>query len=1852
MPAKDVFPEVQFDEGDQLLESPQFEEVELEESTEESEKEEEPVKPLSPRKHMSEVVQEVMAEMKEAESALPAAGGLPVTTPKRSPSPRRPASPELGEESPPEMDETSDEEDAVSPETRKFKILEEQPELIDEAYGYRGEMLTPAEQRVPFASPRTPKRRSPVSKLDVERMAEMQYAQLADTPKRPAPAMQQAMTQLQQQKSPARPSPAQMVQKMPGATVEAQAEIIEKQEIIVQDPFGRLEDYVPPAGIKPRTHVSGWKSPEEYRTPPVQIQISPPTLSVEQMEHVDLIKDVHEEYGPPSPSSFIESEEDEQEEIVEEEETEAVLEEIVSPIKEILEQHEYTEGFFEPDRPGSQKFILTGSKKREIRRRAPAPAVSPIREDVEEFLQLPSPVKATTPPKAASPYRTPSPKAPSPRKSSPRRIATPVREEEKRVMDYYIPPERRPFIEQMAAKVADVEGLHDIPYYVPYEEPAEDYVAFEEVPEKRTSPGLPDFGYVQDAAAESPPPEYEYYEASPPQRSPVIPHGISPDLTPPDEDYFDSIEPDIEIDIDAVQFDDGQIPADAEIIPVAAPVSPLRVAAEMIADIAMGLTPDHLVTSPASSPPPVQFSPDSPYDSPLFKWMDLIEAIYMQSVSPEAKEQFVAGRSRKGTRHIRRHSEPPQLSPVMDVSPDYAEEYLPFRKEVFKAPGKIERRPFQFQKGALRSAAKPGLETWPEHIEYDVSPRARRSPVQERPREKRRRVRKQLTKKRLDFDQDGGEARSPRQGIAEGAPLYPSPDRRMYENLPPLPAEPMPEDLMGAAQTISSETIIETTDIYEELPGQVGVPGVTPEVQIPGWRTPEKYKPQRTKSPDIDVVYRPDLQDESPEEFIAEKYSPLATELPAFGIDVSIESYEQAEYEPQPGPSRVRTPQRSARRSPAVRPSPFLTPSPRTPQGTPRQRTPVDVLKSVPMDVEQLDQIEIDALVSPRTPASPMGRPEAMQEMLEIVREGRFRAERKPTALYGYGEREPKVLQRKQQRPAFGDIGEDVAEPPDDRAYWPGPYVRTPSPKRPVLSPNRLDPNRQRSPLYANAPPISPRRGTPPNLPDYWLELAEVERVQIPKAPVFDSQSPERSPTGRKVRTTKMAARKLVFDQPAEGEAAAAPVSPRGKTPPKTPRERIEAKMADVQIELSPGPPLRPEPEIMLPISPGVGDLEAVEPDLATSPPEYVSPRRRTPSPRAPSPKAPSPRTPSPRSPRLPDSRSPVRMEVTPPEYESPVMVESPPLPTTPPSPPYITPPRVHPSPGSPNYSPGEFQRLVREHEYTLHQYDVLRKFLTNQMVVGGKKIPVRDKASRQPQLMPVYERGREGGTPPARSPPRIAEEQMIPISPPQQQAPPNIEQIQAEAERQYQALAEEVVAAISPHIPPEYEYILEEIAPAQRPIMDVYEREAAALPPPITDQGAIFVSPPRPGPEPQLPRVSPRGQEQYSPPHLYGSPTEEYVHSPESNLFAQPAEGDYGADEVDVLTVSPVQYESPQPSPERYPEYDQVPSPYLSYTPPLYEPPPPAGSPIDSPSFMGRIQEHEYTQGFFDPSRPEAVKMVKSGRRNLRLYQKYGPGDLEPVVELHEQPIVSPQRLTPAVYATAPPRSAERPVSPMFEAVRHEPLRPTHYVDVPPGMPPTPKRHPERARRVRRKVQPQGRRLDFEEAERGSPGSPAGSPRSPERPRIPISARKKLVFDEEGEGVLIHTGGDVGSPQRRPLSPRASPRRSPSPKTPQKRSPSPRPSPRATPSPRRPKSPSPSPLRRSPPGGGSPKGQGSPKSPRVEKTVTTHTTIEQIPGVTPEELNLEEQGQLSPWAAGLDKSYIEEDLKDFKWLD
>lgn len=1818
-----MFPEVQFDVEDQGLGSPEFEDEELEESTEE---EEEKPKPASPRKHMAEMVQEVMDQMKEAEAVSPASGGVPVTTPKRSPSPRRPTTPGLGEETPPDLEESSDEGDALSPESRKFKMLEDQPELIDRAYGYV-DVMGPQQQKPPTGSPRTPRHLSP---KDAERIAQMQYEQLAGSPKRPSPAVQQAMAQLERQKSPARPSPAQMVQDMPGQPVEAHAEIIERDVIIVQDPFGGFEEYMPPPGLKPKIRgIAGWTSPEEYRTPPsppVQIIVSPPTETSEKGERIERIGDIEEDYVELTPSSAYtedEDKEEEEEEIVEEEQFEGQLDEIVSPFKEMVEQHEYTEGFFDPDRPAAQKFILTGSKKRVIKRKAPPPGVSPIREDVEEFLQLPSPARVS-PAKPGSPYKTPSPKTPSRKQATPSRkqassprAASPAREEIKRAMDYYIAPEHRPFIDEMAAKVADIEGAGELPYYVPYEEPAEGYVAFGEVPEKRPSPRLPDYGHVQDPHYESPPEEYAFYGESPKRPSPVIPHGISPDVTPPDEDYFDDIEPDIEIDMDSVQLDDGQIPADAEFIPAAAPVSPLRMAAEMIADIAMGLTPEQLATSPVRTPP-MEFSPDSPYRSPLMKWMDFIEDIYMKHQVPEPKEHFVAGISRKGTRRIPRHSAPPQLSPVMDVPEDYAEEYLPFRKQVFKAPGKIERRPFQFQKGGLRPAAKPGLETWPEQIEYDASPTGTRisptrrgsPPPYERRREKRKRVRKQLTKKRLDFDDDSGEPSGPRQEAFEGAPLFPSPKQRIYEDLPPAPEEYLPEDLMGAAQTISSETIIETTEIYEELPKQLEGPDIPLQPQIPGWRTPEKYKRQRKTSPELALPpIEADLAAEQVKEFYDDGLSPPATE---FDIDVSIE----LEYEPSP----VRTPPRAARRSPAGKPSPFLTPtSPRTPQRTPPKR---DV---VPMDVERLDQIEMDDLLSPESPDSPMGRPEDMQEMLKIVRESRFKAERKPMSLYGYGEREPIELRRKAPSPKLRRVREEAS-----------PFDTPPPQAMPVLSPQR----RKRT------PPPSQRS------PDYWLELAEVERVQLPQPPVFDRQSPQQSP-GQRV-TTKTVARKLVFDESDEGEAAPAPASPR-RSPP---RERLEAKIEDVQIEISPGGALLPEPEIMLAISPGA-DLEAVGPEFAPSPhsPQRVSPRSMTPSPRRRTP-SPSPRTPPPRTPKspvLPDRRSPARMEVTPPSYESPV--ESPPPPQTPP---YKTPPRIHPSPGSPDYSPEEFERLVREHEYTLHQYDVHRKFLTDQLVVGGKKISVRPKPSQQPRLMPVYEREREGGSPVTRTPPRVVPEaQMVPISPPPPEAPQSIEQIQAEAERQYRELAEEVVAAISPHIPPEYEYILEEIVPDQRHIMDVYEREAAVLPQPITDAGGAFVSPPRPEriQEPQLPRVSPRQQPQASPPQMYESPVEEYVPSPESELFDQPA------DQVDVLTVSPMQYESPPSSPEQYDEDeydDEVPSPYLSYTPPLYEPPSPQ-SPIDSPSFMSRIREHQYTRSFFEPGRPEAIQTVKSGRRNVRLYQKYGPGDLEPVVEQQEErPVVTPQRLKPGVYPTAAPRSAERAGSPVFEAVRHEPLRPTHYAEAPQ----TPKRQLEGDRKVRRKTPAAGRRLDFEEAERGSPRTPVRSPGPPERARTPMSARRKLAFEEEGQGLLVNLGGDMGaplqSPQRRPVSPRASPRRSPappasprrapSPRTPQKRSPSPKPSPRAAPSPRRPKSPSP--LRRSPPSGGSPKKQASPKTPHVEKTVTTHTTIEHIPGVTPEELNLEQGSPLSPWAEGLDKSYIEEDMKDFKWLD
>lgn len=1538
------------------------------------EEEEQRVSSGSGKRDIRKLMQEIMTEITEIRTSTPALGGIPITTPRRSPSPKRPITPPLHYESPPKYHKSpspSPQKSFTSP--LHFETPPEYPTpspkksytppIHRESPPGRYRSPSPSPQGKDSMSPETrmfkileqdvQKRTSPGSPAAVPRRSKSPKSQ-RKSPQAANERLIQQIVQKQYEELMKSPAGGKIITEVVSTT--SVSEMVTPGTPPPFDPFAFDEQATPglPSPLRPPTAVHGWRTPEKLKakvpTPPSPLTVVQPDEQSGYL-HVEDAPEYFTDLSPPRPPSpFDDAENIQSEEIFIIEDVETV-EELTSPIRDILEAHEYTDEFRDPQRPAAQRFVLSGSKKVPLSRKSAPPPVSPISEEAEllPYFESPPPIKPF-PPKYTSPPKTP------PKEYTRSQLPT----EEQQFLEHYVPAERQELLRRVSEAIADVED-DSIPYYVP---PALPQVS-------------PEFGsqYIIASTEEI----FEDLPESPHATPPldVSPFGeelLPPDLdiaqiaigTPPRGELLES--PD-----SPYSFEKPTDPIGYEALPEdfaeTSPHEPYQ-----LMEIDVEGPPEEFDAVPPTSP---QISPGTP---PV-DYLDLTFNIHAYAAYAPTLSYLTGPRA----------SRKPALSPVGEVPQGYQEEYLPFRQEVARAQS-IERRPVRVGKRVLeRHSSKPSLTTWTEEIQYTPSPTRRASPrgaAAADPRDKHRRARKMLPRKRLNFDQQTDahtpDARGRRPEFVTSTPL--SPRRPTFED--DLPDMPLPEDLLGSAGPVIYEETI--TEIEAELPPGLPSPLKAP-VTVPGWKTPEKFKVtpkavsplqlqphwSANKSDSLKYMSPPEMY--SPEE--TQYYSPAATPfMSVYGGD------ETAYFSPKRSPPSPST----------HKPSPFLTPY--TPQYTP------------PIGAEYFEDVG-----SPGSPLSPMNEPAAMREMLDVVKSGAFRAQRKPIILYGHGERKPKFLERWVKRPDLSSVREDQVEPPDSYEYWPGPYnMQDVSPELPQI--DDADYYQQAvaaQPEALRAPsPVSPAT----------RRRREIERIAEEMGQYVPLEISPRTPT----RTSPMS---YEFESPV--------MSPKLKIPPGG----LDVRQEILSVELMESPKTPP----------------------------------RTPTP-------PRSRTPSPARRLFSSVEGQDALETTPP-----MLAPSPqrsPLPRTPPAAPAPIPYGALEGPGSPPYSPSRIRTAIETHEYTEHRQDKKRELM---------KAPLS--RSRRPKLHPLAEAAREHS--PILPPPRqVKEEIFIPLTPPKHDPYAEVEHIHAVADQQYASLMDSPPPTVKTHasqIYEQYKHIVSDISPQEFedafPIMDRAPPTYVDLPPGLMDRRLELHSPPSP-PRPVSPRLpyAPRVEEPYaSSPPLYGSPesyaspTSPYRETGESDYFTAI---DFSAGEIpvspDIYGGTPELYESPDRS---------VPSPFLGYTPP-------PRSPIDSPSFIRRILRHEYTEGFLGSDRPSAQKIVKSGKRAVRLHEKAPAPSLEGVSEHYEDPVLTPPHLKPALYPTAAPSSAERGSPQLPSPVRFEPYQRKRLVQV------SPLRSPEQQQRSPKQRRAPRRKLMFDTEDADAFGSaPAGSPTWAEPP-------------------------------------------------------------------------------------------------------------------------------------------------------
>lgn len=179
----------------------------------------------------------------------------------------------------------------------------------------------------------------------------------------------------------------------------------------------------------------------------------------------------------------------------------------------------------------------------------------------------------------------------------------------------------------------------------------------------------------------------------------------------------------------------------------------------------------------------------------------------------------------------------------------------------------------------------------------------------------------------------------------------------------------------------------------------------------------------------------------------------------------------------------------------------------------------------------------------------------------------------------------------------------------------------------------------------------------------------------------------------------------------------------------------------------------------------------------------------------------------------------------------------------------------------------------------------------------------------------------------------------------------------------------------------------------------------------------------------------------------------------------------------------------------------------------------------------MQRLRQHEYTEGFFDPSRPKAKKYVRSRESIVRLPRRAPSPPLEGVQEVAEEPVRSAgsRGLRPSIYPTAAPASGARAFTPPYLPSPFRPVRTR----------PSPAKLTTSPVQAEKRGLPR-RRLLFDEP-----------PPSPEKSPEKVTTTETVTYDDPATGAPVTettVSETVYTPSRAGRSP-GTPRRTATPK-------------------------------------------------------------------------------------------------------
>lgn len=374
------------------------------------------------------------------------------------------------------------------------------------------------------------------------------------------------------------------------------------------------------------------------------------------------------------------------------------------------------------------------------------------------------------------------------------------------------------------------------------------------------------------------------------------------------------------------------------------------------------------------------------------------------------------------------------------------------------------------------------------------------SPAQSGTHIRKTRSKRALKRRLIDFSQPepGTESQRilqvPKAAVREGLPISRSPRIDYLDNLggmempssyeaPPRLPSPIPVGLPEPVQPVVREQRLPQWQSPQAvIPGRLDVqrqqvqfsPSPQPGLKVDEYISVASAEaPQEIYSSTAQHGYTVPLDTESPGYVVEEEIiEETVEELPATTVPPPPTPPSRWPTPPEPSPDEYTQKAMQAQQTAQQQYESLWSPSPQTP---PKQESVWDR-----QDVEILEAEVPEELAPPGSPPSPFSTTEAMQEMLDTVKGRKYvqPGGRRPVAMYGYGEKTEKVIERKSKPPSLATVPDDRIEPPDDYFYWPGPY-QPPVPVTPlkkVLSPKPLHPGHSRSPLYANVPPESAKR--------------------------------------------------------------------------------------------------------------------------------------------------------------------------------------------------------------------------------------------------------------------------------------------------------------------------------------------------------------------------------------------------------------------------------------------------------------------------------------------------------------------------------------------------------------------------------------------------------------------------------------------------------------------------------------------------------------------------------------------------------------------------------------------------------